>query len=412
MELAGDPAVAVVRAVRGYTPAVPRKGRRSLLVGAVAAVSLLVAAHADGRSALPSKRSARPAVGVAGRTGRTRLVVPRAPQMLTASPANTQLTVTWARAPRAYRYELRYRPVGARVWRTSTGIRSTSAVIAGLTNGRAYMIAVRSQTRRGRRSPYTRPLIATPRLSWIMLGSTMAQLAAGVPAQASHFFDTPYAYADGTRTSQNQVPPGYATTPTLKYASFADFQNDVSAGAIDPTVRAVLYDPEKWDRTPLVEQLDPGTYLRMFAQLAHQHGYFVIETPARDLAAVPGARCTAGRGEGLSAAALRCGLAGQAARYADVVQVQSQVDEFDPAQYGDFVRRSVAQARAVNPAVVVMAGLSTSPPTGVATADQLVAAANAVRTDVAGFYLTVCTTCPGELAAADGMFQTLAATGW
>jgi hypothetical protein len=383
-----------------------------LLVGAVVAVPLLVAAHADGRSALPSKLSTRHSARVSGRSGGTRLVSPRAPQMLMASPANTQLTLSWARAPRGYRYDLRYRPVGARVWRTSTGIRSSSAVIAGLTNGRAYVIAVRSRTRRGRRSPYTRSLLATPRLSWIMLGSTMAQLAAGVPAQASRFFDTPYAYADGSRVSQNQVPPGYSTTPTVKYASFADFQNDVSAGAIDPTVRAVLYDPEKWDRTPLAEQLDPGTYLRMFAQLAHQHGYVAIETPARDLVAVAGARCTAARGEGLSAAALRCGLAGQAARYADVVQVQSQVDEFDPVQYRDFVRRSAAQARAVNPAAVVMAGLSTSPPTGVATADQLFAAADAVRTDVAGFYLTVCTTCPDELAAADGLFQMLAERGW
>jgi hypothetical protein len=36
-------------------------------------------------------------------------------------------------------------------------------------------------------------------------------------------------------------------------------------------------------QTPAAEQQNPVKYLGLFASLAHQHGYKVIETPARDL---------------------------------------------------------------------------------------------------------------------------------
>jgi hypothetical protein len=48
----------------------------------------------------------------------------------------------------------------------------------------------------------------------------------------------------------------------------------------------------------------------------------------------------------------------------------------------------------------------------VASPEALVAAAESVRDDVAGFYLTVCTHCPGELATADAFLAALGGASW
>jgi hypothetical protein len=240
----------------------------------------------------------------------------------------------------------------------------------------------------------------------------MQKIVAAAPDVARAAFDSPFSFANGKPSKQNQVPAGYATTPTVKYESYAEFAGDLSAGLIGPEIRAVLYDPEKWDRTPKSEQLDPVTYLRLFAELAHSNGYLVIEAPARDLMAVDGAICRSASGENLDEATLRCNLIGNAARYADVAQIQSQVDEFEPARFSAFVTAAAVQARAANPGVVFLAGLSTSPPTGVASPEVLVGAAESVRDVVAGFYLTVCNKCPGELATAVAFLTALGGASW
>jgi hypothetical protein len=95
-----------------------------------------------------------------------------------------------------------------------------------------------------------------------------------------------------------------------------------------------------------------------------------------------------------------------------VAQVQSQADEFDPARFSAFVNAAAVQARAANPGVVFLAGLSTSPPTGVASPEALGAAAESVRDIVAGFYLTVCTKCSGELGTADAFLAALGGASW
>jgi hypothetical protein len=174
----------------------------------------------------------------------------------------------------------------------------------------------------------------------------------------------------------------------------------------------VLYDPERWPRTPGVEQRDPATYLRRFAELAHAHGLRVIEAPARTLMAVAGANCRRNAGETLERATLRCSLPASAARYADVVEIQSQVSQRDASAYASYVRTAAAQARAANPKVVVLAGLSTSPGDTAATSGELVAAAEAARGDVAGYYLSVCVACGGELATAEKLFAELRVRGW
>jgi hypothetical protein len=100
--------------------------------------------------------------------------------------------------------------------------------------------------------------------------------------------------------------------------------------------------------------------MRAFGTLARTHGYLVVITPHPNLVTASGAGCTQHSGEALEAAFLRCGIEADAARYADVVEVQAQYLETDPIAYRRFVVAAARQARAVNPGVLVLSGLSTN----------------------------------------------------
>jgi catechol 2,3-dioxygenase-like lactoylglutathione lyase family enzyme len=147
-----------------------------------------------------------------------------------------------------------------------------------------------------------------------------------------------------------------------------------------------MYDPERWADTPVVEQRDPVAAIRAFAAAARAAGYRVIVTPHPNLVGVPGAVCGPHPAESLEDAFLRCGITAAAARVADVVEVQAQYLETDPARYADVVGRAAEQARAANPAALVISGLSTRFAT---TAETLVDAWTAVRAIVDGHYMAV-----------------------
>ncbi len=232
------------------------------------------------------------------------------------------------------------------------------------------------------------PALRTP--YWILTGPNIAKLEAADASLAAHHFDTRRTYTLGNEDGiQNQVLPGYASTPTLKYESYARFYADVRNRRIDPSIRAVMYDPEAWPLTPYEEKRDPKRYMRQFAALAHRHGYFVINGPSRDLMTVRFAYCGKRPGETLSRAYLRCRIAGEGARYADAFAVQAQVLERHPDQYRWFVSEARAQAKAANPDVVVLSNLATSPPNYVATPEMLWNAHEAVDDLVAGHMITI-----------------------
>ncbi len=120
-----------------------------------------------------------------------------------------------------------------------------------------------------------------------------------------------------------------------------------------------MYDPERWQATPLDEQIDPGKYMRRFALLAHRHGYYVIITPHPGLVDVPGAVCQRVQGETREEAYLRCGIAAAAARFADAYETQAQYLEDDVRAYRSFVVAATSQAERANGAIVTLSGLST-----------------------------------------------------
>jgi hypothetical protein len=175
-------------------------------------------------------------------------------------------------------------------------------------------------------------------------------------------------------------------SPAMSWASELAFESDLYGGRIPDGIAAVMYDPERWAATPLFEQHDPVRAMAEFSTLAHAAGYTVILTPHPNLATVPGAVCTARRGESMLAAYLRCGIQGEAARLADVVEIQTQFLETDAGAYGNVTGRLAAQCRAANPHVVVLAGLSTR---FTPSAADLLAAWDAVRGTVDGHYLAM-----------------------
>ncbi len=172
------------------------------------------------------------------------------------------------------------------------------------------------------------------------------------------------------------------------WASCAEFEQDLMAGRIEPEVRAVMYDPEGWDKTPLAERQDPVTFIHRFARLARERGSFTIVTPHPGLVEVPGGAYSRGPEETKEQAYVRSGLAAEAARYADACETQAQRLQRDPPAYREFVTQTAAQARRANPTVVMLAGLSTHPGYP-ATAEMLHAAWESVRDIVDGHYLSL-----------------------
>jgi hypothetical protein len=87
------------------------------------------------------------------------------------------------------------------------------------------------------------------------------------------------------------------------------------------------------------------------------------------------------------------------AKVADMIELQAQNLERDSGTYATFVREAAAQARAAHPGVTVLAGLSTNPPGALVGSDQLVAAIDASRAFVEGYWLNIpgpgvrCPTC-------------------
>jgi hypothetical protein len=184
--------------------------------------------------------------------------------------------------------------------------------------------------------------------------------------------------------------PGLAGTvvPTRLYKSYETFADDAAAGRIPGSVRAVMYDPEKWAATPAAEQREPRAYMTRFSELARAHDLVPILAPARDLVLVRGGSCEKQDGENLNQAYIRCGLA-TAVRGAGALVIQSQANQFDVAAFRRFVAAVTGRARAVNPRIAVLAQLATAPLGQEASVPQLLVAARSVAGIADGLSINV-----------------------
>jgi hypothetical protein len=290
----------------------------------------------------------------------------------------------------------------------------TSAPMAGASPPAA---AARHAGQPAQPSQLAQPAQAPVFGQWYTNSDSLAELVKLAPTVAAEFYDRPDSY--GWIWA---IPDGWSTTPYVNYGSYARFAADLQNGTV-PHVQMLMYDPELWyvDRrtgtpsshhggphqgspaqpehelqqgernpaqivTPLAEQQHPDVYLPKFVDLAHANGYSVIEAPGVNLVNVPGADCRRRDGEIAIAAFLRCGLAG-AAGTADAIDIQFQQEECSTPLYRRDVYAARRQARAANPDIAVLSGLTTGwcRPTG----NQIFAAEEAVRNFTDGHFLAI-----------------------
>jgi hypothetical protein len=210
---------------------------------------------------------------------------------------------------------------------------------------------------------------------WMATRVNVETLAGSDRDLTAQFFDDPDAL----------VLEGWGgATTAMGWASVVAFEQDLAAGVIPDSVRLVMYDPEAWAHTPLQEQQDPATWMHRFAFLARNAGYRVMMTPHPGLVTVPGAVCAKAEDEGVVAAFLRCRIPEVAGATADVVDLQLQGLETNPAAYRRAFVTAAEQVRGADPDVEVLAHLTTALATD---ANVLFSAWRSVDDVADGFYL-------------------------
>lgn len=224
---------------------------------------------------------------------------------------------------------------------------------------------------------------------WLIAQSSLDRIQKLAPNLVQAYFDA------GSTLVLGVPPKGWAGSRVEGFTSEAKFAATLAAGHLARGVKAVLYDNERWSLTPAAEQAAPATFEARFAALAHAHSLIAIMAPAVDL--VAGLKC-AGRTQ--AAMYLSCGLAKSAASAGDVLDIQAQRFEGDPAAYAALVTAAAAQARSAKHSVVVLAGLSTDLGNAHPSSGQLVQAAKLSRSTVSGWWLNIpgtsarCPNCP------------------
>jgi hypothetical protein len=232
-------------------------------------------------------------------------------------------------------------------------------------------------------SPFT-PAPAPGSVTWMLTRPALAQMLSDPAARSRLGRSRVYELLQ-----PGQQPLSGVSTPlVVTFPSVGELRSALSGHTLPPGTQAVLYDPEAWSFTPPAEQRDPVRAAEQAAVLAHAHGLKLIVAPALNLTTIldPGGSRSRWRSY------LNLGLARSMARVADVVELQAQSLERSPATYSAFVRQAAAQARAANPRVSVLAGLSTNPPGAPVVTQQLTAAFQATRPDVDGYWLNI----PGQ----------------
>ncbi|HEV3360895.1 MAG TPA: hypothetical protein VG247_29100 [Pseudonocardiaceae bacterium] len=230
---------------------------------------------------------------------------------------------------------------------------------------------------------------ASSAATWIFTKQALDSVTANPQARARLDGAHVYEILKAKQRPSTTVP----VLPTVSFKSFATLKDTLDRGRLPRGTRAIIYDAEHWDQTPVDEQRDPASFYPQAAAIAHAHGLIFIATPAMDLTNVDG------RSADPAATFLSENIDASAARDADVLDIQAQSLERDSSAYRDFVGRAARQARAANPAVTVLAGLSTNPPGSAVTPGMLVTDITAVAASTAGFWMNIpdlgpdCTDC-------------------
>jgi hypothetical protein len=208
-------------------------------------------------------------------------------------------------------------------------------------------------------------------ISYIEPWGQLARLRAYDDAVARRAFDTPNSYVIGGAV------PGYAVTPVRMFPGFENYAKAAAFGGW------CCFDLEAWEASPMLDKQHPKSAYAHFIQLAQARGNPVIASPSRDLVYVGGADDRILPGEDLNTAYLRCQIPACGAG-AQVLLVQAQNVQKDLAAFTTLIEGAAAQ-QVPGSGQALWVGLTTA----YSTADQMVAAHNAVVGDVTGFWVTI-----------------------
>ena len=199
---------------------------------------------------------------------------------------------------------------------------------------------------------------------WLISGSALRLIAAAPAARAALDRSSTLVIVNSRGAG---IPAHWAVRGILGFTSEAELAKTVESGKVPASVFAVGYDNEAWNLTPSAERADPAHYEALAASVAAAHHLQYVQ-----LGNLPA-----------------YGNPVYGARYASFLDIQAQSREKNPAIYTNYVRTEATAARKLNPAVVVIAGLSTNPPAGAVTAQELYADVNSTRSYVDGYWLNI-----------------------
>ncbi len=208
-------------------------------------------------------------------------------------------------------------------------------------------------------------------MRWIIADSYLKSLLSLTPEDTRTYLNNPLTNVQGN--ANPRIPDGWTSTPQGHYTSWASLARDISSGAVTASsLPVVLYDDERWSKTPEEEQRNPCQSMEQFTKLAHAHGFITNLAPDQNLAGSLVGITTYQGGETQNwQSYLRLGLATCAARTGtERFHVMSQPFEsrWGPTPEGtavggesdfvNFVTQAALQAWAVNPKLVITCGLS------------------------------------------------------
>jgi hypothetical protein len=221
-------------------------------------------------------------------------------------------------------------------------------------------------------------------IRWLLNGAGGAAIAAD--REASRLLDNARPYVMKGRMF-NDVPAAWNAVTFASFTNLRAIRNAVAEGArLGPDMQGVMYDYERWQFTPEGEQRNPAPYVKMAAEAVHARNLLFLTAPAVNLVRVMAPDQNQNPRYDTY---LRLGIAADAARYADVFDIQAQGSERNTELYANFVRQAAAQARQANAKVVVLAGISTQPSGQEVTADDILRAIAATRGAVDGYWFNI-----------------------
>jgi len=201
-------------------------------------------------------------------------------------------------------------------------------------------------------------------LLWYVAASALKKL--DDPTLASEVFDHRQDYVVVNHKGSG-IPQGWKVNPVESFTSETAIATALDHGLVPKDVVGIGLDDEAWSLTPASERSNPTAAVRSASQVVRSHGLEYLQ-----LGNLPVNGSKVGGAE-----------------YANVVDIQAQGDERDTARYGAYVKALAAQARQLNPHVIVLAGISTNPSGPPVTAKELFDAVQATRKVVDGYWFNL-----------------------